>query len=191
MGSDPPVRLTGAVRPERCTSCMAKSTWTAGPGASRPAAIAHGSALLGLYFAVKAWSYALDRCLLMYDDNGVVVGAGYADIHVELPMLWLLVCLAAAAAVVALANLRRRVYTLDRRSSDPGLRRLVRLGAELPVAWAQVRIAFTCSRDELPAALDASFIKRNIALAPGSIQSSAPQYGEPVAPRQQIGRSIA
>jgi uncharacterized protein len=44
------------------------------------AAIAHGSALLGLYFAVKAWSYVLDRFLLLYNDNGVVVGAGYADI---------------------------------------------------------------------------------------------------------------
>jgi uncharacterized protein len=76
------------------------------------AAIAHGSALLGLYFAVKAWSYALDRFLLLYDDNGVVVGAGYADIHVELPMLWLLICVAAAAAVIALANLRLRTYRL-------------------------------------------------------------------------------
>jgi uncharacterized protein len=42
------------------------------------AVIAHGSALLGLYFIVKAWSYALDRYLLLYNDSGVVVGAGYA-----------------------------------------------------------------------------------------------------------------
>lgn len=76
------------------------------------AAIAHGSALLGLYFAVKAWSYVLDRFLLLYNDNGVVVGAGYADINIELPVLWLLVCLAAAAAVVTWANLQRRAYTL-------------------------------------------------------------------------------
>ena len=46
---------------------------------------------LGLYFAVKAWSYALDRFLPLYNDNGVVVGAGYTDVHVELPVLWLLV----------------------------------------------------------------------------------------------------
>ena len=77
-----------------------------------PAAIAHGSALLGLYFAVKAWSYALDRYLLLYDDNGVVVGAGYTDVHVELPVLWLLIGLAAAAAVVAWANVRLRTYRL-------------------------------------------------------------------------------
>ncbi len=76
------------------------------------AAIAHGSALLGLFFAVKAWSYALDRFLLLYNDNGVVVGAGYADIHVVLPALWLLICVAAAAAIVAGANLRLRRYRL-------------------------------------------------------------------------------
>ena len=45
-------------------------------------------------------------------DNGVVVGAGYADINIELPVLWLLVCLAAAAAVVAWANVRLRIYRL-------------------------------------------------------------------------------
>jgi uncharacterized membrane protein (UPF0182 family) len=76
------------------------------------AAIAHGSALLGLYFAIKAWSYALDRYLMLYNDNGVVVGAGYADVHVELPALWLLIGLAAVAAIVAWANVRLRTIRL-------------------------------------------------------------------------------
>jgi uncharacterized membrane protein (UPF0182 family) len=48
-----------------------------------PTAIAHGSVLLGCFFAVKAWSYGLDRYLLLYGDNGMVVGASYTDIHVE------------------------------------------------------------------------------------------------------------
>ena len=48
-------------------------------------AIAHGSVLLGFFFAVKAWSYGLDRYLLLYGDNGVVIGAGYTDIHVSCP----------------------------------------------------------------------------------------------------------
>ena len=52
-----------------------------------PSVIAHGSALLGLFFAVKAWSYWLNRFLLLYGDNAVVVGAAYTDVHVELPML--------------------------------------------------------------------------------------------------------
>ena len=73
-----------------------------------PSAIAHGSALIGVFFAIKAWAYALDRYLLLYDDNGVVVGASYADVHVELPALWLLIVLAAAAAILAWANMRLR-----------------------------------------------------------------------------------
>jgi uncharacterized membrane protein (UPF0182 family) len=76
------------------------------------AAIAHGSALIGLCFAIKALSYALDRYLLLYDDNTVVVGAGYADIHVGIPGLWFLVVLAAAAAIAAWANVQRRRFGL-------------------------------------------------------------------------------
>ena len=77
-----------------------------------PTAIAHGSVLLGCFFAVKAWSYGLDRYLLLYGDNGVVVGAGYTDIHVRLPVLWLLVGLAVILAFACLANLRARTYKL-------------------------------------------------------------------------------
>src|SRR5450830_1965106 len=42
-----------------------------------PTAIVHGSVLLGFFFVVKAWSYGLDRYLLLYGDHGVVVGASY------------------------------------------------------------------------------------------------------------------
>jgi uncharacterized protein len=77
-----------------------------------PAAIAHGSVLLGFFFAVKAWSYGLDRYLLLYGDNGVVVGASYTDIHVELPVLWLMIGLSIVAAFAAWANLRVRTYRL-------------------------------------------------------------------------------
>ncbi|NPT59469.1 UPF0182 family protein, partial [Paraburkholderia elongata] len=76
------------------------------------AAAAHGSALLGVFFVLKAWSYALDRFLLLYGDNGVVVGAGYTDIHVELPVLWVLIGLAAAAAVASWVNMRRLDYRI-------------------------------------------------------------------------------
>jgi uncharacterized membrane protein (UPF0182 family) len=66
-----------------------------------PTVIAHASALLGCYFVLKAWSYALDRYLLLFGDNGVVVGASYTDVHVQLPVLWLLILLSVAAALVA------------------------------------------------------------------------------------------
>jgi uncharacterized protein len=76
------------------------------------AAIAHGSMLLGLLLAAKAWSYALDRYLLLYGDNGVVVGASYTDIHVQLPVLWFLIVTSIVAALAAWANLRMRTYRL-------------------------------------------------------------------------------
>jgi uncharacterized protein len=77
-----------------------------------PAPIVHGSILLALFFAVKAWSYSLDRFLLLYRDNGVVVGASYTDVHVELPVLWVLVGLAVVAAVASAANAWVRTYKL-------------------------------------------------------------------------------
>jgi uncharacterized membrane protein (UPF0182 family) len=77
-----------------------------------PAAIAHGSLLLGVLLLVRAVSYGLDRYLLLFGDNGVVVGAGYADTHVRLPILWGLIGLSLAAAVIAFANLRVRTYRL-------------------------------------------------------------------------------
>src|SRR3984957_10893211 len=77
-----------------------------------PTVIAHGSALVGLLFVVKAWSYGLDLYLLFYGDNGVVVGASYTDIHVGLPGLWLLIGLSIVAAFAAWANLRVRTYRL-------------------------------------------------------------------------------
>src|SRR4051812_9512452 len=67
------------------------------------AVLAHGSALLGAFFVVKAWSYGLDRYLLLYRDNGVVVGASYTDLHVELPVLELLMALALLAALTCCA----------------------------------------------------------------------------------------
>ena len=77
-----------------------------------PTAVAHGSVLLGLFFAVKAWSYGLDRYLLLYGDNGVVVGASYTDIHVGLPVLWLLIGLSIVAAFAAWANVRMRTFRI-------------------------------------------------------------------------------
>src|SRR5262249_25308723 len=50
--------------------------------------------------------------LLLYHDNGVVVGASYTDIHVELPVLWLLIGLSIVAAFASWANFRVRGYRL-------------------------------------------------------------------------------
>jgi uncharacterized protein len=107
------------------------------------AAIAHGSALLGLFFAVKAWSYGLDRYLLLYGDNGVVVGASYTDTHVALPVLWLLVALSIIAALACWANLRVRTWKL------PVVGAVLVFGSSLVLAVA------------LPALFQVVFVKPN------------------------------
>ena len=63
---------------------------------------------MGLYLAVKAWDFWLDRFLLVYGDNDVVVGAGYTDVHLQIPILWGLVGLSVAGALACFANVRLR-----------------------------------------------------------------------------------
>ena len=123
-----------------------------------PVAIAHGSALLGLYFAVKAWSYVLDRYLLLYNDNGVVVGAGYTDVHIELPVLWLLIGLSAAAAVVMWTNMWLRTYRLVIAAVALMFGSAFLFGELLPGMFQR----FFVKPSELQ--LEAPYIQRNIAL---------------------------
>ncbi|WP_245254418.1 UPF0182 family protein [Paraburkholderia sp. LEh10] len=131
------------------------------PGRPRwlsPAASAHGSALLGVLFALKAWSYWLDRFLLLYDDNGVVVGAGYTDVHVELPVLWLLIVLSIAAAIAAWINLRVRSYRV------PVVCVLLVFGSSFAFAviYSALFQRFHVKPNELQ--LETPYIERNIAL---------------------------
>jgi uncharacterized membrane protein (UPF0182 family) len=128
------------------------------PRSVSSAAITHGSALLGIFFAVKAGSYWLDRFLLLYGDNGIVVGAGYTDIHVELPVLWLLVGLATVAAAASWANMRWRDPRL------PVALALLVFGSSLlfAVIFPALFERFYVKPSELQ--LETPFIRHNIAL---------------------------
>ena len=123
-----------------------------------PTAIAHGSVLLGCFFAVKAWSYGLDRYLLLYGDNGVVVGAGYTDIHVELPVLWLLMGLAVILAFACWANLRARTYKLPVVAVAILFGTSLVLGGIVPALIQRIYV----KPNELQ--LESPYIQRNIAL---------------------------
>jgi len=70
------------------------------------AAAMHGSVLLAAFFAIEAWAFWLARYQLLFNDNGVVVGASYTDVHIRLPILVCLVVLCAAAAIASLVNAR-------------------------------------------------------------------------------------
>lgn len=62
------------------------------------AAIRHLSALLAIFFLIKAAGYILERYDLLTSNNGIVVGAAYTDVHLRLPLL---IALAGAALIAA------------------------------------------------------------------------------------------
>ena len=128
------------------------------PPSMSPAAIAHGSALLGIFFAVKAGSYVLDRFLLLYGDNGVVVGAGYTDLNIGLPVLWLLIVLAVIAAFACWANLWARTYKLPVAAVALVFGASFVLAEVLPAAFQRVFV----KPNELE--LEKPYIQRNIVL---------------------------
>src|SRR6266403_3083629 len=123
-----------------------------------PTAIAHGSGLLGLLFVVEAVSYGLDRFLLLYGDNGVVVGAGYTDVHVKLPMLWLLIGLSIVAAFASWVNVWVRTYRLPVAAALLLVIGTLVLSGVTPALFRQ----FYVKPSELQ--LEKPYIERNIAL---------------------------
>jgi uncharacterized membrane protein (UPF0182 family) len=77
------------------------------PQVSPPCA-AHLSALLGIFFIQRAFSYWIARYALTLHSDGVVFGLRYVDHVLWQPGLWLLVVLALIAATICFANVRER-----------------------------------------------------------------------------------
>jgi uncharacterized membrane protein (UPF0182 family) len=60
----------------------------------------HLSVLWGLAALIAAWSYRLNIYSLIHSNRGVVHGAGYTDIHAQLPAYWLLLILCLCMALI-------------------------------------------------------------------------------------------
>ncbi|SHN74725.1 hypothetical protein SAMN05660350_02239 [Geodermatophilus obscurus] len=77
------------------------------------AAMVQLSVLLGLFVALKAVAYWLDRYALVYSDRGgLFTGASYTDVNALLPAKTILVFAAAVCAVAFLANVVVRNFRL-------------------------------------------------------------------------------
>lgn len=84
-----------------------------GPGQRvSPQVKAHLSLLLGLIALVKAVGYYLQRYELDLSTRGYVNGAGYTDVHAQLPALTLLIVISLAAFVLFIVNIRRQGWVL-------------------------------------------------------------------------------
>jgi hypothetical protein len=77
-----------------------------------PQVKAHLSVLLAALALVKAADYWLQRFELTSSSRGVVDGATYTDVNAQLPALNLLVLISLAAALLFVANIFRRGWTL-------------------------------------------------------------------------------
>ena len=61
----------------------------------------HISINLGLWLLLLSWGYYLERYNLLYDSNGIVYGAGYIEMNVELPVIWILTVLCFVLSLLA------------------------------------------------------------------------------------------
>jgi len=116
----------------------------------------HLCALVGTMALLRAVGFWLQTYGLLYSQRGVVYGAGYADLHATLPMLRVLVALAAITGVLLLASTRART-----------LRAAGVSAAVLGVAWIggiglypQFVQSFTVAPNELR--LESPYIKSSI-----------------------------
>lgn len=83
-----------------------------GPDMLAPHVKAHLSVLLAVIFLVKAWSYRLNMYELLWHKRGTVWGAGYTDVHAQIPALWIMLVLALVAALILLYNIRAKGWIL-------------------------------------------------------------------------------
>jgi uncharacterized membrane protein (UPF0182 family) len=65
----------------------------------------HISINLGIWLLLLSWGYYLDRYNLLYDATGAVYGAGYVDMSVRLPAIWILAALCLLLSLIAFSQL--------------------------------------------------------------------------------------
>ncbi len=114
--------------------------------------------LLGVAIALlKAVGYLLAKWHLVTSSNGYVQGAGYTDIHARIPALTILFYLSIGSALILLANVRRRGWSLP--VVAVGLWAFVAL--VIGVAYPSILQAVKVSPNQ--ASLETTSIQRNIA----------------------------
>ncbi|MCE5198370.1 MAG: UPF0182 family protein [Armatimonadota bacterium] len=77
-----------------------------------PGVKAHIGVLIALMFFLKAWGYRLAMYNVVLSRGSLFDGAGYADMHARVPVLWILLVIAIIGGVLVLLNISRRGITL-------------------------------------------------------------------------------
>ena len=58
----------------------------------------------GIWLALLAWGFYLSRYSLLFRSDGIVFGAGYTDVLIHLPALWILIVLSLLLSVLMIAG---------------------------------------------------------------------------------------
>src|SRR3954449_9349606 len=116
------------------------------------------SVLLGLFVALKAWAYWLDRFGLVYSDRGdVFTGASYTDVNALLPAKNILVGVAVICAIAFFANILVRNTLLPAAALVLLLASSLVIGVAYPAIVQQFIVRPSANEKEAP------YIKRAIA----------------------------
>lgn len=87
-----------------------------GSGFTSPKAVTrHMTVNVSIWLLFLSWGFYLDRYELLYNPGSVVFGAGFTDVHVNLPVLWVLIVLTLILIVLVLlqgfTNQMKRIVT--------------------------------------------------------------------------------
>src|ERR671939_519860 len=115
------------------------------------------SVLLGLFLALKAIAYWLDRYGLVYSDRGELFpGASYTDVNALLPAKTILVFAAAVCAIAFFANIVVRNFRLPAAALVLLLISSLVIGVAYPAIVQQFVVRPSANQKEAP------YIKRAI-----------------------------
>jgi len=124
-----------------------------------PRARAHSLGLLAVALFVKIYGYRIDQYNLLFSNRAGVFqgGPGWADLHCRLPVLYILMVVAAAVGVMMIVSIRSRSYKLPA-GALAGLLLVSMLGGTVyPAAMQKLSVVPNQLEKERP------YIERNIA----------------------------
>lgn len=117
---------------------------------------AHLSVLLALIVGVWGLQYWVDIYKLDFSHTGQIIGAGYTDVHAQIPAYWILIGISVLTALALLANIRFQGWRLPLIAISVWVAASILLGA----AWPALTQAFIVNPNEQQ--VEAPYIQRNI-----------------------------
>ena len=119
---------------------------------------AHLSVLFAFIVAAWGFQYWIDIYKLDFSLTGQIIGAGYTDVHAQMPAYWILIGVSALTVVALLLNIRYKGWRLPLTAIGVWVAASLLLG----VAWPALTQAFIVNPNEQ--AVESPYISRNIAM---------------------------